>query len=1141
DGVRVAVDRFAEMLPRGETLVIPRTIETQFAGIDHLDAYTERALERYGSDFIDLPALPYQSEKLMLECAEMYLLTGREEYAETYARMLRRWMDEYYRYTLERQINTPKYMVPWILVSFASIEDSPLIPNDAKLDLTNLIYDYCSRLARDTGRIAGLRPGRLMGTGMHEVSESIIYGSEYLRKHYPELDFEDIDYGVEQVMIGQETIAASNGFIDNNGGYTAFYPQTAMRLALITGNHAFFESGAARRWMQYSMLVTNSWASTFFSSSVSPDANLHARHCMPAWYYNDPGYLWFSNWREGRSEYHPQMTEDSFDYWVWTYLPKIEPNPPVETMVGLNHMTLHELNYRQLESQGRFVNVPRERTFHQLAMREGLEREDQYLRLDGINDGITSGGDGNSIAAVSDGRSWLTGTGKWGGGRNMKWHNTALVLRQGLMSDRLVALADLHLASEFPNSAFVRSVMHEYHGVDWARNIAWIRGKYWVVLDQFVAREPDEFSIMCQWYTGGDSVDEQRRSTVTVRDHSFVLQAAGGSMPFVTYLEDGRSIVRQAVHGHFDAGDEAIMAHLMYGHANEAPENYSIDRVAENTVRVNEPERQVLIGVGPLGEPEPMVLLEGQLSATCAMFAMAPDELALAGLTELQAGGTPLLEAERPIDLLVDLTTGSVTATADEPTRLRLGGPEVAEMRLGVDEPRELTTLEAGALTALAGSIEAAIAAAGTVAEEPAEEEPAEEQMAEYPAALAEQWRFMIPDGDQTTVQVIEHADLTGDGVSEILLGTDDGRLFALNADGGESWQVQFEPHPDQPGSRGQDRAAINDIAIADFGEGPRILVASDSQYLHCLDADGTEMWRFTGAGVELTNQAPGLQGPGRHREGDGEMMTVEVVDLDGDGVLDILAGSKTFMHGSRRVYGTLWRLDPSGEMVWHLFQSAGTVTNIATFDPDGDGRRLIYFGTGGGTYGGFAYLCDHEGTFLDNVRGPHGETYVAAGRLGADDDMRLLRLEQRDGAVYVHDAEEPWERRWMFRAGGLSAVGPELVDLTGDGSLEILVGSDGGSIFCLRNADDPVLWTSTIGEPVSAITVGRLSPDSEQIVTGSWVGGLTVVAADGSPVAYAQIEAPIDSVAIFDANAGHPGLLVAGSSDGAVTAFNLQ
>ncbi len=1121
EGAERAVEHFQALLQEADRLVVPYTIDVSFAGIEHLDAFTDSTIALHHREFIDLKALPYQAERRMVDCAELFFLTGRDEYVEAYGKMIRRWMDEYYRWIPERQITTPKYIIPEILLTYDLIEESPLLPDELKLELTNLLYDYCSRLGVHS-RLRGLRPGILSSVGLHDVSEAVAYAARYFRTYYPEIDMERLDEGLEHVREGQRTMANSNGLIDNNGGYTPFYATAAMRLALALENHDFFTGGAARRWMDYSMLIADSWGSSFFSHSPS--------FAIAAWYYNDPNYLWFNNWRSGRTQYYPEMTETGFSRWLWTHLPNIDSREPDE-MIGVDFMRLHETNYEQLKGMGMFINVPRERSFHQLAMREGLDREDQYLRLDGINDGITNGGDGNSIAWVSDGRGWMTSTGKWGGGRNMKWYNTALVLRDGQMTDRLVALCDLQVVTELPTTAFVRSVMSEYNGMDWARNIAWVKGKYWVILDQFVARDDDDYSVMCQWFHGAREVDEDYRAVQTSVNHTLVLQAAGGNKPFVTFLDDGRPIVRQGVHGQMVAGQETTMGHLLYGHPKEQEHDYSIRRVGESLVLVEEPERQVLIGLAPLGRPDQPVTPIAGLHAQCAMFALSTDEAFFADLTSMEYG-QPLLKANVPIGLGVDLTTGAVTAVASEPAKLRIAG---ADLELAADGPQTIANLPADTLAALAGAVRLAIAGSETsTATEAAPQ-------VEHPRRLVEQWRFGLPDGEGVAVGLVRAVDTDGDGTAEVLVGTDDGRLFCLNADGSERWQTRFEPHPDQPSSRGQEKAAVNDIAVADFGDGPRILVASDSQYLHCLDAQGQELWRFTGAGIQCTNQVAGTFGPGRYVEGDGEMMVVEVADIDGDGTPEILAGSKTFMHGARRVFGTLWCLEPDGQLRWHLYQSAGTVTSIATFDPDGDGQMLINFGSGGGTYGVGSYVCDNRGERAVRHTGGYGEKYVSAGNLAADGTKRLVRLERRDGTLIVYDATDPFEQQWTFRAGGLDAAGPTLADLNGDGTAEIIIGSDGGSLFCLNDAEAPLTWRTNLGEPIGAVAAGRLLADAVHVLAGSTVGGVTVVADDGTPLAYSNVEAPVSCVAASALDEGEPARALVGTTDGAVIVFALE
>lgn len=1126
DGVRAAVECFEAMLAGGQTLTVPYTIDMTWKGIEHIDAYTEALIGVYHREFIDLKALPYQAEYKMGECAEMYFLTGRREYAETYAKMIRRWMDEYYRWVPERQITTPKYIIPDIVLTYDLIEESPLIADDLKLELTNLLYDYCSRLGVHS-RLRGLEPGILSSIGLHDVSESVTYAANYFHRYYPEVDFTRLDEGVGHVREGQRTMANSNGVLDNNGGYTPYYPTAAMKLALALQNHDFFTKGAARRWIEYAMLNTDSWGSSFFGHSPS--------FALAAWYYQDPTYVWFNNLRSARSEYYPEMTATNFHRWVWTYLPKLEAREP-EGTAGLSFMRLHETNYEQLKGMGVFINVPRERTFHQLVMREGLGRDAQYLRLDGINDGIANGGDGNSIPWVTDGRPWMTGVGKWGGGKTMKWYNSALVLRDGQLTDRLVALCDLQLAADLPTASFVRSMMREYNGTDWARNIAWVKGKYWVVFDQFLAREADDYSIMCQWFHGAREVDEQYRAIQTQRDHTLVLQPAGGSKPFVTFLDDDRAILRQGVHGQMPAGDEVTMAALLYGHPKEQEHAYAVRRVAENLVLVDEPDRQVLIGVAPLGKADEALTPGGGLRAKCTMLALAVDEASFAGLTSV-ANGMPTAEADRPIDLHVNLLTGEVTAGASEATTVRLlaaaGEPGVG---LAAGEHRAIGTLAPEALAALLADVRAAIAEAAQ-----APTAAAQEQQADYPRQLVEQWRFRVPEGEDAGVGITRNADLDGDGVAEVLVGTRDGRLFCLNADGTERWQTRFEAHPDQPSSRGQEKCAVNDIAVGDFGDGPRVLVASDSQYIHCLDAGGTEVWRFTGAGIEGTNQVAGTYGPGRYVEGDGEMMVVKVADLDADGRLEILAGSKTFMHGNMRVFGTIWCLSPDGQLQWHLYQSAGTVTSIATFDPDGSGQMRINLGSGGGTYGVGSYVCDNRGGSAIRHTGGYGEKYVAVGRLAADGAQRLVRLERRDGTVIVYGATDPYEQMWTFRAGGLDAAGPEIADVNGDAVDEIIIGSDGGSLFCLNDTESPLTWRTNLGEPISAVASGGLRSNAVDILAGSAVGGVTVVAGDGTPLASANVGAPVNCVAASGLKADEPARAVVGTADGAVVVFALE
>ena len=1124
DGVKLAVECFRTLLPKGNTLTIPRTIRTQFKGSENTDQLVAADRKYYHDNFIDVKHLPYGCEGRMEAVAARYLLTGRDEYCTLYALLMRRWMDEYYRYTPDRQITQPKYAIPDMILTFDQMEESPLIPADLKLEMTNLLYDYASRMSVH-GRITQLKPGVLASDGLHAVSETVIYGDRYFRQYYPSADFERLDKGVASVKIGQQTMSSCYGFIDEDGGYTQSYPTTSMKLALAMENDAFFSSGAARKWMEYCMNVTDNGRQSFFGPSAS--------FAIAAWYYQDPTYVWFNIFRKwGQSTYYPEMKPDSFTYFLWTYLPNIEPREPQVTG-GLHYMPVHPVNYEQMKRTGRFINVPQERTFSQLAMRESFGIGEQYMRLGGINHGLANAGFGNDIETLTDGRGWLA-SGYWGS-TSMKYHSTCLVLRDGQMADKYVALCDLQLASDLPNSAFVRSVMHEYNGADWARDILWLKRKYWVLFDHMQIVNPADYSIFCQWRGAPISPDDEYRSTVTAHDHTLVIQAAGGTKPQGTVDEPGYGILSQSLHGQFDGDDEPTFATLIYGHEKTKPNDYSIKRLSNNTCLVTEPERQVLLGVAPLGKPDEPTVLGPGLQIKCTMFALAPDELAFAGLTGLGAG-VPLLEADKPIDLSVDLAQGLVTLNATEDTKLTLRGLQVGDGAITPTKPTDVSVvdLKAGrseftidAATAPVAAVAEAVRAAVALAVQ-APSAAAETGRPAYPQQLARHWEFKVPEGKKLAVRTVEAADLDGDGRDEVFVGTADGRMICLAADGTQKWEFAAA-------------GGVNDVAVADFGQGARVLVAGDDEYLHCLDAAGNELWKFTGRGIECTNQTRGTYGPGLYIEGDGEMMAIDVADINADGVREILVGSKTFTHGNTRVFGTLWCLNPAGKLQWHLYQSAGTVTSVKAFDDTGDGQMKIAIESGGGTYGVGGYLVDNQGNALNRQAAGYGERFCDVGKIAPDGAYRKVRVDYRTGITDVFETVEPYEKKWTYQAGGMSGAGPAVGDLNGDGIAEVLVGSGGGSLYCLNEAENPLAWRLNLAEPIAVVAIASLQPGSRQVIAGATTGGLHVISADGKPLARTALTAPLTCLRGATLQAGGADALIAATTDGSVVAFVLQ
>ena len=74
----------------------------------------------------------------------------------------------------------------------------------------------------------------------------------------------------------------------------------------------------------------------------------------------------------------------------------------------------------------------------------------------------------------------------------------------------------------------------------------------------------------------------------------------------------------------------------------------------------------------------------------------------------------------------------------------------------------------------------------------------------------------------------------------------------------------------------------------------------------------------------------------------------------------------------------------------------------------------------------------------------------------------------------------------------------------------------------------------------ISAVASGNCGERGD-ILVGSAVGGVTVVAGDGTPLASANVGAPVNCVEASVFSAGEPAWALVGTADGAVVVFALE
>lgn len=214
-------------------------------------------------------------------------------------------------------------------------------------------------------------------------------------------------------------------------------------------------------------------------------------------------------------------------------------------------------------------------------------------------------------------------------------------------------------------------------------------------------------------------------------------------------------------------------------------------------------------------------------------------------------------------------------------------------------------------------------------------------------------YRFNAEDGDQVwecdlPTDYIYHgaavADLDGDGLDELAIGTYDGVLLVLNAeDGSLLWEFSL-PEPIYIGSP---------TTIADFnGDGSYEIAFFDSYRVGVLSAQGDLLWS-----VNLPNGAQSFRG-------------AAATDLDGDGSLDLaFGGTDGAFYGLNGGDGSeIFRIDLESHFGKEFEIDHAPI--IADFD--GDGLRDAFVVGGKTNYPdiennyGRAYFID-----LDSPGGP--------------------------------------------------------------------------------------------------------------------------------------------------------------------------
>ncbi|MGD9495654.1 MAG: FG-GAP-like repeat-containing protein [Armatimonadota bacterium] len=567
-----------------------------------------------------------------------YQLTGRDEYARAFVWMILR---------AQQWANTGPTVFggPWgfdsdfqayqIFPAWDVIEESPALSDEDRMAVTRALFQWTTdAIASEAASSMGANRPRHNHNTFAALGS--MYAGEYFSKYY------GVTEGERWLAIADDCFTDQAKYFKSHedcNGYQWLTLYHTMRYALARPDFTWFENGNVRRVADYAIMCMDNLGYSVTYGDTGAYVGWWSE--MPFlegayWYYRDPRIAWI-NQRKRAVSGRMDLS------WCATNGEGAEPTE----LIGAQAFPLEPAYWRALGGEGR---VPLERAVDKVVFRDGFDPQHQYMLLDGLNNGGHHHYDGNSISRITaNGRIWLADASYMDS--LPKFHSTALVLRDG-ESAPLPDFVELEHLRDLPDVGFSETALRDYAGVDWHRNIFWLKGEWFLVADEMTAREAGDYSFRMLWHTIGDvelGVDglsvEQAGQHCAIRmtpELRFTLDhdaAYGANWRGYEFVDEAVVHKLQGIwNGRLAAGESVTLFTLIHPSGAQASPLH-LTRLGPNQVAITGDEAPTIAAVG---DGTRTLSLAGQGGARAHAVLMRPGLLALFDATSVGYGGDEL-------------------------------------------------------------------------------------------------------------------------------------------------------------------------------------------------------------------------------------------------------------------------------------------------------------------------------------------------------------------------------------------------------------------------------------------------------------------------------------------------------------------
>ena len=307
--------------------------------------------------------------------------------------------------------------------------------------------------------------------------------------------------------------------------------------------------------------------------------------------------------------------------------------------------------------------------------------------------------------------------------------------------------------------------------------------------------------------------------------------------------------------------------------------------------------------------------------------------------------------------------------------------------------------------------------------------------------------------------------EIDQDSLLEVVVGSADGKIYALNGENGSFLWSYTTPNSIRSSP------CLND---ADADGLLEVIVGSDDNKVYALNGeDGSLRWSHaTGAGV---------------------VSTPACADINNDGFAEVVVGS-----GDSRIHVLRGK---TGDTLWTYAAGGSVASSPCIADIDQDTIPEVIFGSADN----HLYALNGEnGSVLWSYQTNGGiSSSPCAGDIDSD-NLPEVAVGCNDHNVYALNGGIG-SLLWSHPLGDSVISSPCLGDIDGDNQPEVIVGSKNGHVYALNGGNGSVLWSYQTGGGISSSPcLGDINNDNlVEIVVGS--SDNTIYALSGDPTGIAE------------------------------------